>query len=165
MREDIRAGTLGDVRPLVQMHASCSPASVERRYLAPMPVLQHRMAAQLLCPVDGFSRVTFRGDLMVGIATVAPDPHEDDDTAEIGQLVLDQFQRQGIGSALLAVAASDAAALGFGRLVMVVHPDNTAVLRMVRAVEMRAKIGMHEGLVRVTICLTGRARPLRWRAS
>jgi len=161
----MRAGTLGDVRSLVHMHASCSPASVERRYLAPMPVLQHRMAADLLCPAGGFSRVTFRDDVMAGIATVAPDPHEDDGTAEIGQLVLDRFQRQGIGSALLTTAASHARQLGFRRLVMSVHPDNKAVLCMVRAVELRARIGMQESLIRVTISLSGGSAHLRWHAS
>jgi ribosomal protein S18 acetylase RimI-like enzyme len=102
---------------------------------------------------------------MAGIATVAPDPDEDDDTAEIGHLVLDRFQRQGIGSALLTTAASDAAGLGFRRLAMSVHPDNKAVLCMVRAVNLRARIGMHAGLVRVTISLAGGSPRLRWRAS
>jgi GNAT superfamily N-acetyltransferase len=130
-----------------------------------MPVLQHRLAAQLLCPAEGFSHVAFRGDIMAGIATVASDPDEDDDTAEIGLLVLDRFQREGIGSALLTTAASKAAGLGFRQLVMSVHPANKAVLPMVGAVDLRAKVGMHDGLVRVTLSLSGRSHQLRWRAS
>lgn len=150
----IRQGTLNDVRALVRMHAECSPASVERRYLSPMPVLSTSFAARLLCPTGGFSLVTERNHELAGIATVAPDvDHEAAGTAEVGELVVDRYQRQGIGTTLLTAAARDAARLGFTCLVLAVHPDNRAVLPMVNAAGLRARINTQDGLTRVAIPL------------
>jgi L-amino acid N-acyltransferase YncA len=148
----VRAGTLSDVRALVRMHAECSPATVEKRYLSPMPVLGARLAARLLCPVDGFSLVSERGQDIVGITTVAP--YDDEPTmAEVGQLVADRCQRQGIGTALLLAATRDATRRAFHQLVLTVHPDNRAVLNMVNAAGLRANVGTRDGLTHVTISL------------
>jgi GNAT superfamily N-acetyltransferase len=48
--------------------------------------------------------------------------------AEVGQLVADRYQWQGIGTAMLAAASREASRLGFAALVLAVHPDNRAVL-------------------------------------
>jgi GNAT superfamily N-acetyltransferase len=140
------------------MHAECSPAAIERRYLAPMPVLSAEFASRLLCPEGGFSLVTERDRRLVGITTVAPDD-EDDETAEVGQLVVDRYQRHGIGTALLAAAVRHASRQGFTGLVLAVHPDNRAVLPLVNAAGLRARISTHDGLTRIAIPLAqGRRR-------
>jgi ribosomal protein S18 acetylase RimI-like enzyme len=150
----IRLGTLNDVRALVRMHAECSPAAVERRYMSPMPVLSTSFAVRLLCPVGGFSLVTDRFHEMAGIVTVAPDVDDDTaKTAEVGELVADRYQRQGIGTALLGAAARDATRRGFTALVLAVHPDNRAVLPMVNAAGLRARINTQHGLTKVVIPL------------
>jgi ribosomal protein S18 acetylase RimI-like enzyme len=155
----IRSGTLNDVRALVRMHAECSPASVERRYMSPMPVLSSRFASRLLCPVGGFSKVAEQDHQMVGIATVAPDVDDDTArTAEVGELVVDRFQRQGIGTTLLAAAARDASTRGFTALLLSVHPDNRAVIPMVNAAGLRARVNTRDGLTRVAIPLAAARR-------
>ena len=57
--------------------------------------------------------------------------------ADVGLLVADEFQGQGIGTALLLAAAREAARRDFAELVLTVHPDNPAVLPMVHATGLR----------------------------
>jgi ribosomal protein S18 acetylase RimI-like enzyme len=122
--------------------------------MSPMPVLSTSFAGRLLCPFGGFSLVTDRGHEMAGIVTVAPDLDDDTaKTAEVGELVVDRFQRQGIGTSLLAAAARDATRRGFTALVLAVHPDNRAVLPMVNAAGLRARINTQDGLTKVVILL------------
>jgi ribosomal protein S18 acetylase RimI-like enzyme len=153
----IRAGTLSDIRALVRMHAECSPETIERRYLSPMPVLGPRLAARLLSPVDGFSLLGERAHQVVGISTVA---RYDDDpsTGEVGLLVVDPCQRQGVGTALLMSAAREAARRSFGALLLTVHPHNRAVLSMVNATGLRAHVSTHDGFTQVAVSL-GRSAP------
>jgi GNAT superfamily N-acetyltransferase len=153
METDIRVGTHADVRGLVRMHAECSPAAVEQRYLSPMPVLGSRFAAGLLCPPGGFSLVAERDHRVVGVTTVAPDDDDPEGPAQVGQLVSDAYQRQGIGTALLVAAAREAYLRGFTALRLAVSPGNRAVLPMVNAAALRAKISTCDGLTRVEIPL------------
>jgi GNAT superfamily N-acetyltransferase len=141
------------------MHAECSPAAVEQRYLSPMPVLGARFAAKLLCPPGGFSLVAERDHRVVGVTTVAP--YDDDDAAgaaEVGQLVCDAYQRQGVGTALLVAAAREAYRWGFTALQLAVSPANRAVLPMVNAAGFRARISTSDGLTRVEIPLVRASR-------
>ncbi len=162
----IRFGGQPDVRELVRLHQRCSPLTIARRYLSPMPRLSPRLAARLLCPPGGFSLVVDRAGVLVGITTVAPYAEADawtgDDAgrsrADIGQLVEDRTQRRGIGTALLIAAAREAGRRGVDELVMSVQPDNPAVVPMVHAAGLRARVGTHDGLTQITIGL-GALRP------
>ncbi|MBA2560793.1 MAG: GNAT family N-acetyltransferase [Propionibacteriales bacterium] len=147
----IRIGTLNDVRALVRMHAECSPASVERRYLAPMPMMGAHLATRLLCPAGGFSLVSERANALVAVSTVAP--YDGTGRAEVGELFVDRCQRQGIGTALLVAATRHAARRGFAELVLMAHPDNRAVLPMVNAAGLRARVKMRDGFTQVVITL------------
>ena len=113
--------------------------------------------APLLCPPGGFSLVAERDHRVVGVTTVAPD----DDAAgaaEVGQLVSDAYQRQGIGTALLVAAAQEAYRRGFTALRLVVSPGSRAVLPMVKAAGLRARITPPDGLIRVEIPLVPASR-------
>ncbi len=147
------------------MHGRCSQLSLTRRYLAPMPVLDARLAGRLLCPPGGFSFVAERGGVLAGIATVAPyvdadswaevsDPHSPL-RGDMGQLVADQFQRQGVGTSLLLASAREAGRRDFEELAMTVHPDNPAVLRLVHAAGLRAHVGMRDELTHISVSLDG----------
>jgi GNAT superfamily N-acetyltransferase len=153
----IRIGTLCDVRGLIRMHAECSPQTVHRRYLSPLPVLHTRFAAALLCPPDGFSLVAETDHRIVGAATVAPDDDRPG-AAEVGESVLDGYQREGIGTTLLMASAREAYHRGFTALRLAVHPDNRAVLPTVRAAGLRARIGTSDGLTEVEIPLVRTSR-------
>ncbi len=148
-----RLGTINDVRALVRMHAECSPATIEQRYLSPMAVLGVGLAARLLCPEGGFSLLTERGEDLVGIATVAPFDDDPSSGAEVGQLVVDRCQRQGLGTALLNAATREATRRALAQLVLTVRPSNRAVLNMVNAAGLRARVSTHDGFTQVVISL------------
>jgi GNAT superfamily N-acetyltransferase len=171
-RSGIRPGTANDVRALIRMHEQCSQRTVTRRYLSPLPVLGSRLATRLLLPRDGFSLVDERDGELVAVTTVAPycDPRPRltstrsaggpvANRADVGLLVADEFQGQGIGTALLLAAAREAARRDFAELVLTVHPDNPAVLPMVHATGLRARIGTRDGLTQIAITLRGVRRP------
>jgi len=54
----------------------------------------------------------------------------DDHTAEVGLVVRDDWQRQGLGAALAMRTLLAAAASGFDRFVAQVHYDNLGVMRL-----------------------------------
>ena len=156
----IRPGTANDVRALIRMHEQCSQRTVTRRYLSPLPVLGSRLATRLLLPPDGFSLVVERDGGLGAVTTVArycdPSPVS---RADVGLLVADEFQGQGIGTALLLAAAREAARREVAELVLTVHPDNPAVLPMVHATGLRARIGTRDGLTQIAITLGGLQSP------
>jgi GNAT superfamily N-acetyltransferase len=118
-----------------------------------MPVLGPRLAARLLNPVDGFSLVAERGRELVGITTVAA--YEDDtSTGEVGLLVVDHCQRQGLGTTLLTTATREATRRSLSGLLLTVHPDNRAVVAMVSAAGLRAHVSTRDGFTHVTVPLT-----------
>jgi GNAT superfamily N-acetyltransferase len=130
---------------------------VEQRYLSPIPALGAPFAAKLLCPPGGFSLVAERDHRVVDVTTVAPDD-DDAGAADVGQLVSDAYQRQGIGTALLVAAAQEAYRRGFTALRLAVRPGNRAVLPMVNAAGFRARISTSDGLTRVEIPLVPASR-------
>ncbi len=130
------------------MHAACSPETVLRRYFAPMPDLSPRLAARLLSPTGGFSLVAERGSELAGIVTVAPDA---DGVGDVGVLVADAWQRQGIGTSLLCAAVAEAE--GFTDLLLTAHPANRAVLPTVHAAGLRAHVSRVDGLVEIAVPL------------
>ena len=167
----LRYGSVQDVRELIRMHERCSPLTITHRYLSPLPVLSSRLAARLLCPPHGFSLVAEREVAIIGVTTVAPHETAAEATvdelsggcagarATIGQLVVDGFQGQGLGTAMFLAAAREAGRRGYVELVMSVLPDNPAVLPMVHAVGMRARVGTTDGLTQVSIGLHPPSRP------
>lgn len=143
------------------MHAECSPAAIQRRYLSSMPVLRAGFASRPLCPAGGFSLVTERDHHVVGIATVAP---ADDDDA--GRRRSDSSSSTGCSvKASVRHCSATASRRGFTALVPLVHPDNRAVLPMVNAAGLRARINTSEGLTRVWISLTPSRRNERVRSA
>jgi GNAT superfamily N-acetyltransferase len=151
--QGIRPGVLSDVRGLVRLHEGCSDQTVLRRYLSPLPVLSPRLAARLLMPPGGFSVVAERRGGLVGIVSIAPDG---EGVGEVGALVADAWQRQGIGTQLL-MAATRRASESFGELFLVAHPSNGAVMPMVHAAGLRALVRQRDGLLQVRVPLGGRA--------
>src|SRR4051794_26936025 len=128
MSDGVRRGSVADVRDLVRMHAVCSPTTLHRRFLAPMPVMSPEFAQALLEPEGGFSMVTERRGAIAAIITVAPE--DEPRSAQVGLLVADEWQRHGLGTSLLNAVAREAGHEGFEQLHLVVHPDNEGVLPM-----------------------------------
>jgi GNAT superfamily N-acetyltransferase len=145
------------------MHAQCSPVTVQRRYLSPLPVMTTKLASALLSPRGGFSLVAERRGDLAGVITVAAYDADTDDhhprEADVGLLVADSWQRQGIGTALLLAAVRKSPEAGFDELRLTVHPDNKAVLPMLSSAGLRARISLRDGYTQIMLPLLSRRLP------
>lgn len=141
---------MGDVRGLVRMHAECSPQSINRRFLSPMPGLSTPRAVHLLCPPGGFSLVVERLGAIAGILTAAAG---EPSVGDVGLLVAARWQRQGLGNSLLVAAVREATRAGFVALSLSVHPDNSAVLPLVNHAGLRARVSWEDGVTEVRVPL------------
>jgi hypothetical protein len=91
------------------------------------------------------------------MATAAPwEELGTDETSvmEIAVLVEDGWQRQGLGTALLARVIREARQLGADRAVCMVQPENTAMLRTVEGLRMRTRVVQDSGHLMVTVALS-----------
>jgi GNAT superfamily N-acetyltransferase len=150
---ELRPGALSDVRSLTAMHARCSTDTLYRRFHAPLPRLSPRLARALLVPVEGLSLVASVGGEIVasGMLALVADDDPREVTAELGILVEDGFQRQGIGTRLLHELAVEAASQGVDTLLCTVQPDNDAVLATIRRAQLKARVSVVDGVTQYRI--------------
>lgn len=123
----LRAASLADAEALAAMVQRCSVETTYRRFDTPLAGLSLRSARRLLSGHAVAAEVS--GDV-VGLATVDLDEHG---VAEVGIIVEDAWQRRGIGTRLLSLAARVARSRGAAEIVVRTRPDNPAVLRLVLA--------------------------------
>lgn len=138
----LRPGTAADADQVVAMHARCSSQTLLHRYHAPVAAVSLRMARAMLEPADGTSLVATVDGEVVGLGMTAAAP----DGVELGLLVEDRRQRQGIGARLMRALALEAAGRGVTALLCRVQPDNTAVAATVRRADLRARVTWVDGL-------------------
>jgi len=143
----LRAGTAEDAGRVVAMHARCSSRTVVQRYHTPLPRLSDRLARALLEPPGGMSLVATVGDEVVAFGVLSAASAG----PEIGLLVEDRWQRQGLGTKMLRSLAVEAANRGATRLVCTVQPGSTALLATVRRAALRAHVTSADGLMQLTI--------------
>ncbi len=159
----VRHGTADDVDALVGLHQRCSPETLERRFHAAAPRVSATAARQLLEPPRGWSLLAVQparhlmhvmgaGDDEV-VATVCAGELEPG-VLEIGVLVRDDRQGEGIGSALVRRVAEEAAERGYRTMVAVTQPDNHGVPRMLGRAGLAFVPRVHAGLLELRIPLT-----------
>lgn len=103
----------------------------------------------MLEPVTTTPPVVVRpGEDVLGLACAAPVSASE---LEVGLLVEDRHQRQGLGARLLHVVAADAAARGYQSIQCLTQPDNSAVLATVRRAGLIGRVTWHAGLLQVTM--------------
>ena len=148
----IRPLTRDDGAALDAVFAGLSSRSRFLRFHSPVPRLTPRVRAALL-DVDGRDRVALVAELPdhggrqpVGIARfVRTGAHE----AELALAVVDACQRKGVGRRLLDALGDRAEQLGFTVLFGLVLPENTAAVRLLRAVFPGSEPRWDDGVVRV----------------
>lgn len=156
-RPRLRPGASDDVSSLTAMHGRCLAETLRRRYHGSMPRLTPRLAGALLEPANGWSIVAAVDRDVVGIATYAPDR---DGMYDVGLLVEDRWQRQGVGTRLLLSLADAARERGVGALTCASQPDNISVPRTIRHAGFRPRIRMIEGLAVATFSVGGAWYPV-----
>jgi GNAT superfamily N-acetyltransferase len=158
----LRPGTTYDLPRLVAMHARCSQETIRRRYHTAVPQLSARLAHGLLRPARGWSVVAVSGGDLVGIAAYAANH---DGGYDVGLLVEDQWQRQGVGSRLLGVLARHARDHRIPALTCTTQPDNQAVPRTIRRAGFEPRLTAVDGLVEAKFFVTEAAERRRERAN
>ena len=117
----------GELEAVRELCAGLSLPTRYLRFLSPMPVLPESLL-HMLADVDDSRRLTLLAELddvdgrrVVGLGNMAA---LDDDRAELGLVVADCWQRQGIGLALAARLLHAADLRGFRRFVVHGRWDN-----------------------------------------
>ncbi|MBP1781735.1 ribosomal protein S18 acetylase RimI-like enzyme [Micromonospora sp. HB375] len=132
----VRAATAEDVPGVRELHAACSPRSRQRRYLSgaadPAPARLRR----LLEPVRGVTLLATAGsggaaEPVVAMANLLGEGDE----AEAALLVRDDWQRRGLGSALLRRLLDHADRAGYAAVLLHVQAENTPMLRTLRRLD------------------------------
>jgi len=132
---------------LVSGLSAMSRASVHARFLSPRSSFT---AAELryLTEVDGYDHVALvavEGDELLAVARFIRDP-QDDTSAEVGVMVCDHLQGQGLGTLLGLALAEEARAVGVQHFTAIMLPDNVAALRLFARISAHLHTELHDGV-------------------
>jgi GNAT superfamily N-acetyltransferase len=119
----VRGASPRDLHAVAGLHARCSPRSLLDRYrmggrrpaVAAVEHLLRRPLSFVVCTAHGE---------VIAMAVASADPAHSRDSAEVGVLVADAWQRQGIGRTVTAHLAGSALVAGYSELIA--YPATTA---------------------------------------
>jgi GNAT superfamily N-acetyltransferase len=146
----LRKGVPGDADAVSALHQRCSMATLFQRYHTGLRTVPRRWLHRLLMPPRGISLLAVCGREVVGLGQLIPSA--EGGTAEVSLLVEDAWQRQGIGTGLLARLAVLAAAEGHHELTAVCLPGEDVIFRTaVRAGLRPERPATKEGALRIAL--------------
>lgn len=153
----------GDAHLIEEMHQRLSPDSLYYRYLRYRPPTPAEIAAVCrLAPETGAGLVVTTQEAptaIVGVAYYVREPHAAEPTAELGILIEDRFQGQGIGRRLWQRLQQQAQADGVCRLRLLVHPHNQRMAWLVQGSGLPYTTKADDGLREYLVTLTPRSLP------
>ena len=137
-------------QPVREFYDHLSPRTRYLRFFSPMPVLPDSVLNLIACG-DDQQHLTLlaqvpgeRASEIVAVGNIGP---SDDGAAELALVVRDDYQRQGIGTALASNILSAAEARGVDRFVAFVLWENVTVIRKLLAhVADMVSARMHRGI-------------------
>ncbi|MDG4837552.1 GNAT family N-acetyltransferase [Micromonospora sp. WMMD967] len=129
----VRPACADDLPGVRELHELCSPRSRHRRYLGGAALPRPDRLRRLLEPSRGLTLIATATDdggaeSVVALANLLGEGDE----AEVALLVRDDWQRRGLGSALLRRLVKHADDAGYAALVLHVQAENTPMLRTLR---------------------------------
>jgi RimJ/RimL family protein N-acetyltransferase len=150
-RVRIRSLHSREERPIRALHARLSPRTRYLRFLSPMPTLPDALVHRLAC-VDHGRRLAVvaedEGAGCAGVVALATFSAVDETTAEVSVVVQDDWQRQGVGTALVSTLLDAAETRGFDRFVATIAADNSIIRRLLdrvgRVVASHTSLGVSE---------------------
>ncbi|MFF0825261.1 GNAT family N-acetyltransferase [Micromonospora haikouensis] len=152
----VRAATAGDLTGVLELHRACSAGTLHRRYLGGAALPAPARLGRLLEPSQGLTLVataTGSGGAAEPVVAMANLLVEGDE-AEVALLVRDDWQRRGVGTALLRRLVRHAERAGLAGLVLHVQAENTPMLRTLRRLA-RPTVTERDGcLVTVSVPVT-----------
>ncbi|MFC0028112.1 GNAT family N-acetyltransferase [Micromonospora chaiyaphumensis] len=151
----VRPATADDLPGVLELHTGCSDRSLRRRYLSgaghPAPARLRR----LLEPARGLTLLASTGGSAGPVVAMANLLGEGDE-AEAALLVRDDWQRRGLGSALLRRLLGHADRAGYAAVLLHVQAENTPMLRTVRGLDRPTSVERDGAVVTVTVPLASR---------
>ena len=151
-RVRIRALHSREERPIRVLHARLSTRTRYLRFLSPIPTLPDALVRRLAC-VDYRRRLAVVAEdegagcagVVVALASFSA---VDETTAEVAVVVQDDWQRQGVGTALVSTLLDAAEKRGFDRFVATIAADNSIIRRLLdrfgRVVASHTSLGVSE---------------------
>ncbi|GID25991.1 GNAT family N-acetyltransferase [Paractinoplanes brasiliensis] len=124
----VRVATSNDLEAVRGLHARSSAASLQRRYLGGGAPGEARLARLLEPAGAGRALIALAGDRVVAMGNLLAEG----DLAEVAMLVEDDWQRRGVGTALLRRLFAHAERARFSALIAHTAADNVAMLRTLR---------------------------------
>ncbi|MFE9187952.1 GNAT family N-acetyltransferase [Micromonospora haikouensis] len=159
----VRPATAGDLTGVLELHGACSAGTLHRRYLGGAALPAPARLGRLLEPAQGLTLVataTGSGGAAIDVGGAAEPVVAmanllvEGDEAEVALLVRDDWQRRGVGTALLRRLVRHAERAGLAGLVLHVQAENTAMLRTLRRLA-RPMVTERDGcLVTVSVPVT-----------
>ncbi|WP_343076871.1 GNAT family N-acetyltransferase [Amycolatopsis sp. La24] len=140
----LRLGTPRDTDAIGAVHLRCSAKTLFNRYHTGLRTVPRKWLHRLLMPPRGTSLLAVCGRDVIGFGQLIS---QRDGTAEVSLLVEDAWQRQGIGTALLARLVALAGADGITELTAVRLSGNDAMARTAVRAGLRVETSPDDGTV------------------
>ncbi|WFE98124.1 GNAT family N-acetyltransferase [Micromonospora sp. WMMD987] len=155
----VRPATADDLAGVVELHEGCSARSRQRRYLSGAALPSPTRLRRLLAPARGLTLVatTTGSDGAAESVVALANLLAEGDEAEAALLVRDDWQRRGLGTALLRRLLTHAERAGYAALVLHTQAENAPMVRTVARLGRSAPVERDGALLTVTVPLVARA--------
>jgi len=148
----VRAAFPDDLDGVRGLHERASTTTLTRRYLGGAPMPSEARLRRLLEPAGGVTLLALDAeDEVVAMASLLAEG----DLGEVALLVVDDWQRRGIGTALLRRLLAFAQRSGFAAVLAHACADDAAMLRTLRRLEPSSSV-RDGALVSVTLPVAGK---------
>lgn len=148
----IRPISRNDADRLVKFHESLSDRTIYQRFFSAHPHLSDQEVARFT-QVDHLLREAYVATENEDIVAVGRLDTIDSQSAEVAFVIRDDYQRQGLGSALFSLLAETAREQGIRKFVAEVLPQNRAMIRLFEVFGDSVKKETEDGVTHVEISL------------
>ena len=134
-----------DQRAVAELFGKVSAESLYRRFFS--PVVKAEQFSRLVLRVDGHERAAVAAVVdgqLVGVAQYSRAPGAGH--AELGIIVADAWQKQGLGTRMVAALAEHAAAAGVESFDVDVQGDNYGALRLLQRIAPGMRLAFSAGV-------------------
>ncbi|MFJ6197012.1 GNAT family N-acetyltransferase [Micromonospora sp. NPDC092111] len=154
----VRPATADDLAGVVALHEGCSARSRHRRYLSGAALPSPSRLRRLLAPARGVTLVatTTGSDGAAESVVAMANLLAEGDEAELALLVRDDWQRRGVGTALLRRLVGHAERSGYAALVLHTQAENAPMMRTVARLGRPVPVERDGSLLTVTVPLAAR---------
>ncbi|TDC57283.1 GNAT family N-acetyltransferase [Micromonospora sp. KC207] len=156
----VRPATADDLTGVLELHEGCSARTLQRRYLGGAAPPAPARLRRLVEPAQGLTLIattTGSGGAAEPVVVAMASLLTEGDEAEVALLVRDDWQRRGIGTALLRRLMGHAERVGLAALVLHVQAENTPMLRTLHRLARPTATERDGSLVTVSVPVTAAA--------